>query len=146
MNIIAEIREEIQTALVKPSSRDLNLLALLFLIIPGLIGAYLLLWKGSVNGYVWIAIGAGLCACRVVPPVFRVIYKLWVGFSVILGYFVSRILMTIIFFTVITPTGLIMRIMGKDPMRRRLDSQAQTYWMAKPQETEISIERYEKQF
>lgn len=146
MNIIAEIREEIQAARVEPSSRDLNILALLFLIIPGLIGSYLLFWKGSSNGYVWIAGGAGLCACRVVPPLFRLIYKLWVGFSVILGYFVSRILMTIIFFTVITPTGLIMRMMGKDPMRRRLDPQAKTYWMAKPRETEISIEKYEKQF
>jgi hypothetical protein len=46
MNIIQEIRDEIKAAYREPSSRDLNILALLFLVIPGLIGAYQLFLKG----------------------------------------------------------------------------------------------------
>ena len=42
--------------------------------------------------------------------------------------------------------GLIMRILGKDPMDRKLDPKAVSYWMAKEQEKDMSVERYEKQF
>lgn len=84
MEIIKEIREEIRAASREPSSRDLTILALLFLVIPGLIGLYLLLWKGSGAGYIWIIVGALLCLARLIPPLFRNIYRLWLGFSVVL--------------------------------------------------------------
>jgi hypothetical protein len=146
MNIIQEIRDEIRSAWKEPSGRDLNLLALLFLFIPGVIGCYLAFWKGSWNGYVWITAGLTLGLSRVIPPLFRAIYRLWLGFSVVLGYFISRIILTIVFFIVLTPTGLIMRIFGKDPMERKLDPAAPSYWRPKEQLDETSIERYEKQF
>jgi hypothetical protein len=145
MNIVHEIREEIRAASRIPSSRDLTILALLFLVIPGLIGAYLL-WKGSSNGWIWITIGTSLAISRLVSPLFLLIYKIWVGFSVILGYFVSRILLTLIFFLLITPIGLLMRLTGKDPMERKIDKDAASYWMAKEQESDLTIDRYEKQF
>ncbi len=146
MNIIEEIREEIQAVQMEPTKRDMNILALLFLGIGCAIGAYVLFWKGSSNGYIWAAGGAALCACRAIPPLFRGIYRFWVGFSVVLGYFVSRILLTIIFFIVVLPTGIIMKILGKDPMERRRDPDTATYWKQKEPEADTSIERYEKQF
>jgi hypothetical protein len=146
MNIIQDITDEIQAAWREPSSKDLNLLAALFLVIPGAIGCYLAFWKASGNGYVWIAVGLVLALSRLVPPLFRAIYKLWLGFSVILGYFISRIILTIVFFIVLTPTGLIMRMVGKDPMERKRDPAAPSYWKPKEQPDDTSIERYEKQF
>jgi len=146
MNIIREIREEIQGAWKEPSSKDLSLLAALFLVIPGAIGCYLAFWKGSENGYIWIVAGLALAVSRLIPPLFRAIYRLWLGFSVVLGYFISRILLTIIFFLVLTPTGLIMRMVGKDPMERKLDPDAPSYWRPKEKSEDTSIERYEKQF
>ncbi|MBI5250409.1 MAG: hypothetical protein HY912_13025 [Desulfomonile tiedjei] len=146
MNIIQEIKDEIRAVQRVPSSRDLTILAALFLVLPGVIGSFLLLWKGSGTGWVWIVAGAALAACRLIPPLFQAIYNLWIGLSIVLGYFVSRILLTVIFFLVITPTGLIMRVLGKDPMERSLDPGATTYWRRKEQEADTSIERYEKQF
>ncbi|MBM3298643.1 MAG: hypothetical protein FJY85_01660 [Deltaproteobacteria bacterium] len=146
MNILAEIREEIRYADVEPKKRDMNILAVLFLVIPGIIGLYSVLWKGSSNGYIWMGGGALLAATRIVTPLFRMIFKLWIRFSVILGFFISRTLLTLIFFLVITPMGLIMRLMGKDPMDRKFDPRADTYWKKKEPETEQTVERYEKQF
>jgi hypothetical protein len=146
MNIIHEIREEIQAAQREPSNRDLTILALLFLIIPGLIGLYLVFWKGSEAGYVWMIVGAVLALSRLIGPVFKTIYSLWLAFSVILGYFVSRALLTIIFFLVLTPTGLIMRIVGKDPMDRKWDREAKSYWIKREADPNANLERYEKQF
>lgn len=146
MNVIQEIKDEIRSARRIPSSRDLTILAALFLVLPGLIGGYLLFGKGSGNGWIWIVAGAALAVSRLIPPLFRAIYDFWIGLSVVLGYFVSRILLTIVFFIVITPTGLIMRVVGKDPMERKLDPAATTYWRRKEQESDTSVERYEKQF
>jgi hypothetical protein len=146
MKIIDEIREEIQTVISEPSNRDLNLLAALFVGFPGLIGAYLAFWKGSPTGYVWLGVGAALAATRAVRPVFLVVYRLWTGFSVTLGYFVSRILLTVIFFLVIGPTGFIMQRLGKDPMERKMDPKAPTYWKKRDVQGDYSIDRYEKQF
>lgn len=146
MNVIQEIRDEIRAARRVPSSRDLTILAALFLVLPGLMGAYQLLWKGSGSGWTWIIAGVVLAACRLIPPLFRAIYSFWIGFSIVLGYFVSRILLTLVFLIAVTPTGLIMRALGKDPMERKLDPSAATYWQRKEQEPDPSIERYERQF
>jgi hypothetical protein len=146
MNIIHEIREEIRAAQREPSNRDLTILALLFLIIPGLIGLYLVLWKGSGSGYVWMIVGAALAVSRLIRPLFKTIYGLWLGFSVVLGYFISRALLTIIFILVLTPTGFIMRIVGKDPMERKWDPAAESYWIKREEDPNLNLERYEKQF
>ena len=47
MNIIEDIRSEIRSAKREPSSRDLNILALLFLVIGAAMGGYQLFWKGA---------------------------------------------------------------------------------------------------
>lgn len=146
MKIIEEIREEILAAAVTPSSRDMNFLAALFLGFPGLIGAYLAFWKGSSSGYVWIAAGAALAATRAIRPLFLIVYRVWIGISVTLGYFVSRILIIIIFFLVIIPTGFIMHLVGRDPMERKLDPKASSYWKKRKPETDDTVERYERQF
>jgi len=145
-NIIRGIREEIAAAFREPSGRDMTILAVLFLLLPGAIGAYLLFWKGSWFGYLWMLAGVFLGACRFIAPLFRLIYRLWIGFSVVLGYFVSRTLLTLIFFLVITPTGLIMRLVGKDPMDRKRDPKTPSYWIRREDPPETSIQRYEKQF
>jgi energy-coupling factor transporter transmembrane protein EcfT len=54
------------------------------------------------------------------PDVFRPLAKVWFGFSRILGGVVSRILLTVIFFLIVTPVGLVRRLLGVDPMRTGL--------------------------
>ena len=146
MNIIEDIKSEIRSAKREPSSRDLTVLALLFLAIGAAMGGSQLFWKGTAAGWYWIIAGAVLCLFRLITPLFRSIYRSWLAFSVILGYFVSRILLTIIFFIVITPMAVIFRIIGKDPMERKLDPKAGSYWLRKEPEADTTIERYEKQF
>jgi len=146
MNIIQEIREEIKAAYREPSSRDLNILALMFLVVPSVIGTYLLWLKGASSGYVWISVGVVLSLCRFVPPLFKLVYRFWIGFSIVIGYFISRVLLSLVFFLVIMPTGLIMRLVGKDPMDRKLEPNAASYWIKKEEQTDYSLERYEKQF
>ena len=54
---------------------------------------------------------------------------LWSKFGMFLGSIVSPIVMGIVFFLVITPTGFIMKIMGKDLLNKKYDSKKKTYWI-----------------
>ena len=146
MGIIQDIKEDMRAVEKEPTSRDLTILALLFLGILTVIGAYQYFWKGSDSWYYWVGVGVVLAALRLIPPVFRQLYRLWLRFSVILGYFISRIILVITFFVAVLPIGILMRMFGKDPMDRKLDPQASSYWAKREDEEDYSIERYERQF
>ena len=55
--------------------------------------------------------------------------KLWFKFGIILGAIIAPISMGVVFFLVITPIGLTMRIMGKDLLRKKYDKKKETYWI-----------------
>lgn len=52
-----------------------------------------------------------------VPNIYRPLAKIWIGISHILGTIVSKFLLTIIFFTLVTPIGVIRRIFGADSLQ-----------------------------
>lgn len=51
------------------------------------------------------------------PTIFRPFAPLWFGLSNLLGTLVSKIVLTVIFFTIVTPVGLLRRMVGRDSMR-----------------------------
>jgi len=56
---------------------------------------------------------------------------LWFKFGVFLGIIVSPLIMGIIFFLVVTPIGLLMRLFGKDILHLKLNKKKSTYWIEK---------------
>ena len=57
--------------------------------------------------------------------------RLWTKLGFLLGKIVSPIVLGLLFFLVVTPVGLMMRLTGKDPMRLRQDSRAGSYWIVR---------------
>ena len=55
--------------------------------------------------------------------------KLWFKFGILLGSIVSPIIMGIVYFTVVTPTGVLMRLLGKDLLRTSKIKNTSTYWI-----------------
>ena len=55
--------------------------------------------------------------------------KLWHKFGIFLGSIVSPIVMGLVFFMVVTPIGLIMRLLGKDLINIKHDRRKETYWI-----------------
>ena len=56
---------------------------------------------------------------------------LWFKFGKLLGSIVAPIVMGIVFFIVITPTGFIMRIFGKDLLNKKYNNKSKSYWINK---------------
>lgn len=63
------------------------------------------------------------------PHVLRPINILWFKFGLVLSAIVSPVVMSLVYFVVVTPTGLIMRLLGKDPLGLDLDAKAKSYWI-----------------
>ena len=57
--------------------------------------------------------------------------KLWFKFGILLGKIISPIIMGIIFFLVVTPIGLLMRLFGKDVLNLKLNKKENSYWIEK---------------
>lgn len=92
------------------------------------IGFWPLVWRHEavrlwavVPGTLLIAAGA------VIPSLLREIYKGWMFLGHILGWINTRIILGVLFYGIVTPMGVVMRLAGRDPMRRTFDPDAQTY-------------------
>ena len=57
--------------------------------------------------------------------------KCWFRFGLLLGKVMTPVVLALLFFLTITPTGLLMRLMGKDLLRKKIDKSAPTYWIAR---------------
>jgi hypothetical protein len=76
----------------------------------------------------WSMIVAAVLAgmALIVPAALGPVYKIWMRFAEALGWVNTRIILSVIFFLVFFPIGMVMRIFN-DPMRRELDSSADSY-------------------
>ena len=55
--------------------------------------------------------------------------KLWFKFGIMLGAIIAPIVMSIVYFLVVTPIGLLMKIIGKDLLNIKYDKSKKTYWI-----------------
>ena len=62
--------------------------------------------------------------------------KLWIKFGIFLGNIVGPIVMGAVFFIVVTPTGLIMRLLGKDLLKINKNESISTYWINREKKTD----------
>jgi len=91
-----------------------------------------------------VALGFTLPAL-IMPDLLGPLNKLWVQFGQIMHKIINPILMGLIFFVTVLPTGLALRILGKDPMRRKFNSDVKTYWIEREEPT-VSKESFDNQF
>lgn len=62
------------------------------------------------------------------PEVLLPLQKLWMAFAVILGFIMTRVILSILFYIVITPIGFVARIFGKDFLDEKIDKTKSSYW------------------
>lgn len=98
-------------------------------VVFAVIGCWPLLRDGTPR---WWALGiaAGALAIALAAPRWLApLNRLWFRFGMLLHRVASPVVMGVVYFGVVTPTGLLMRLFGKDPLRLKRDPAAQTYWI-----------------
>ena len=110
-----------------PSNRNFGIVfSIVFLIIslwPLLSQNDIRIWSLIISGIFLIL---GLINSKLLLP----LNKIWFKFGILLGNFIAPIVMGIVFFMVVTPTGLIMRLLGKDLLNLKKNNK-DTYWIEK---------------
>jgi hypothetical protein len=128
-----------------PSPRQLAVFGLLWLAFFGIAGTSC--WRHG--SHVDAAVGWGLGVLIPLvglawPEFLRVVYLIAVYSTLPIGLAISFVILVVIYYTVLTPIGLVMRLLGYDPLQRRFDRNAASYWT--PRQPQEKIERYFQQF
>ncbi|MFT5143749.1 MAG: hypothetical protein ACI80V_001309 [Rhodothermales bacterium] len=102
--------------------------------------AALVLWRaGWVSGtavYILGGLGLGLVlAGGLAPGSLRAVYPAWMAVALVMGTVMTTILLTAVFYVVVSPIGVLMRLAGKDPLNRRPDPKVASYWIDRAPET-----------
>jgi len=63
------------------------------------------------------------------PKVLHLPNKLWFKFGIFLGSIIAPVVMALVYFLTVLPTGLIMRLLGKDLLKQKLDKNTESYWI-----------------
>lgn len=90
-------------------------------------------------GFLFILLGISF------PKALKWIYKLWMGFSIVLGFFSTRIILSLLFYFVLTPIKFLYKFTGKNFLDLKIEKSTTSYWRKRPQVT-FDKSRYEKQF
>ncbi len=77
-----------------------------------------------------MAVLVAICAL-IKPSLLRPFNGVWFAFGQALHHVVTPVVMGLLFFLVVTPVGIAMRLSGKDPMHRKRDPGAASYWSAR---------------
>ena len=96
---------------------------LLVSLYPLLNNEYIKIWSLIIS---LIFLALGLLNSKFLTP----INKIWFKFGLFLGKLISPLIMGIIFFLIVTPIGLLMRILGKDLLNLKFNSK-KSYWIEK---------------
>jgi hypothetical protein len=126
----------------KKSLREFGLTVGGILVILGLIA----LWRHKGSWPYLLVPGAALVILGLtVPAALLPFQKAWMAFAVVIGYFMSRVILVLLFYAVITPIGVIARLFGKDMLDERIDKSRPSYWKVRNVSSKDK-KSYENQF
>jgi hypothetical protein len=95
----------------------------LFLAVVPLLRGRPIRWWGLLTGAAFLFSGL------LYPQILGLPNRLWQKLGLVLHAIVSPVVMGLLFYSTVTPIGILFRWLGKDPLRLRLDQNANTYWI-----------------
>lgn len=125
MAFVSEIKEHV--AGLDTGRRALRKFGLLFLVVGALIAGWLL-YRGN-PAWPWVAAAGALFGLLgwLTPSALKYLYLAWMTLALIIGWFVSRLLLALLYYLLVTPLGVILKMMGKDFMEDSFD-ESESYW------------------
>ena len=120
--------------------RDFGLMFAVF--IGGLFGLFFP-WLADYGWPIWPWIIAAIMVtwALAAPMTLNGFYHVWMRFGLAIGAVVTAVILAIVFYGVVLPTGLLMRMAGNDPMARKLNGNAKTYRVTSKPPSKENMER-----
>ena len=130
---------------IKETKKDLRKFGLTVGGVLMLIAALLFYFDKSSAPYFGVIGAILLLSGIIISQVLKLPNKIWMGLAIVLGFFMSRLILTILFYLVLTPIALIAKIVGKKFMILKYDRSANTYWEKRTHIQNKPVD-YERQF
>lgn len=130
-----------------PKSKELRNFAIIALVASVIVALLLYVLKGVGIQWVILIIAAGFgifLSSFVSLRLTRIIYLGLILVTFPIGWAISMFLLTAFYFLLLTPLGLIFRLLGRDPLSRRFDPDAKSYWLSRRQIE--NLDRYFHQY
>lgn len=133
--------EQIQIAdLSKKELRDFGLVT--GAIFAGLFGLLIpWIFEHGYPRWPWYVFAALALPALIVPNVLQPVYKVWMRFGLLISKITTPLILGLVFFVIITPFGLVRRLVAKDAMARKLDSGTDSYRVASNKSSTEGMER-----
>jgi uncharacterized membrane protein len=131
LNWIKEISSQI--ANLDSSAKEIKKFGLVIMVALTII-ASIIYYKSGYSIIINYLLGSGivlLVSAILSPNILVPIYKVWMSLAFILGSIVSRIILTILFYFLISPIGIIIKIFGNDIINLKIDKERKSYWIKK---------------
>jgi hypothetical protein len=130
---------------IKSDKKELRKFSLVIGIFLGLLGG--LSWWRSTGLYpcLFAVVAAFLIVGFGRPMLLKPIHKVWMTLAILMGWVMTRVILSVLFYLIVTPIGLSIRLLGKDFLDLEFSDDAGSYWIPRK---EIDKDRsdYERQF
>jgi hypothetical protein len=137
------IREDIKQ--LKTSDRDLRKFGLLVGAVFAGLGV-LFLWRYKTYYPYFLGPGLGLVLLgAILPRTLKWVYIGWMSIAFVLGFVMAHVILTLLFYLVLTPIGLVARLCGQDFLSLKLNRTAKSYWIPRDPKPKSPAD-YERQF
>lgn len=145
MSLISEVREEL--ARQDNSPREMKKFGFTLAIALAALAALIYFFSSQPSRALWPGcLGVALLILALLfPRALRSVRLMWMACATVLGYFMSRLILTVIFFLIIVGIRIIMTIIGKDILHKSLETQKESYWIQRQNNIKPSAD-YEKMF
>jgi len=132
MSWISDVKDELKT--LEISKKILRKFGVMVGGIFLLIGFWIYYSSQNFVCLIFLFIGTMLLVSGLIfPTTLSLVYKVWMGLAFTLGWLMSRILLTILFYFVITPIGLLAKLVGKDFLDINYKLKRESYWIIRPE-------------
>ncbi len=126
MSLISDVRDELDT--LNQSTKQIRQFSTIMLVAFAALWYYALQnhfdWLATISILFFIFFLSGFrCGSSV-----RFVHKYWMALAFGIGWFVSRLLLSLIYFVIVTPIGLISRMLGKKFIEAGFEKSKSSYW------------------
>ncbi len=130
---------------IKSTKKELRKFGLVVGAFFGFIGL-LFLWRGKPSYPYLFALSAFLLVFGIVfPIILKPIQKIWMTIALIIGFFMTRVILCLLFYFIITPISLLSKAFGIRFLDKAIEKSKNSYWIQRDQNS-FNEERYEKQY